>query len=886
MKLDGILQSMSGNEIAIIGMAGRFPGAPTIRELWDRLCDGHETIRHLSEEELRERGAGDDIIRHPHHVPAVASIDGMKHFDAEFFGINPHEARLMDPQQRLFLEGAWEALEDAGHVPDRFDGTIGVFAGSSLSTYLLKNIMSRPDILQSFDPVQIEIGNAPDSLTTRTSYKLNLRGPSHIVQSACSTSLVAVHAACQSLLSYECDMALAGGVSINLTHDTGYFYMEEGIVSPDGHCRPFDKDANGTVFGSGMGIVVLRRLEDALRSGDQILAVVKGSAVNNDGSLKVGYTAPSIDGQAEVIAEAIANAGIEADSITYVEAHGTGTSLGDPIEIAALTRAFRLSTDKNAFCRIGSIKSNLGHLAHAAGVTGLIKTVLALHHQKIPPSLHFREPNPQIDFANSPFVVNTRLVPWKSQHQERQDQPRRAGISSFGFGGTNAHVVLEEAPTLIADQHKRKDHLLILSAKSMDALKNASLRLADYLQRNAATNLTDIAYTLQVGRQAFRFRRVVLCRSAEEACSVLKDPNRTLPTKTRQETSLFFSMRSFVHPVVYYGHDLYETEEMFRHSFDQMSGLLRKYKGSDAKSLLYPAADNISDAARQLLLPANQAVVSFVFQYAMAHLLTHWGLSPHTLIGDEAGRLVSATLSGTLSPEEAASQYLRKTSASSTVNFVQQDSGKSEEGFVVDLWDGSLYEKHCGVSSEIHDSLVRNLLSTVGTLWSNGVSIAWDRLYEGERRQRVSLPTYPFERKKYWIEANTPTHGESSAKDRSIPEKVIYTREEIESILTDIWKDKIGLEHVGLHDHFFESGGDSFLAIQVVNECRRIFQIDLPVVHVYEKRTISELAAYIETLLVNEPSVLEPDRENILTEAGHVQRRKQLLLQQRSRGRR
>ena len=438
-------ETLLGTEIAVIGMAGRFPGALDLDAYWRNLRDGVESISFFSDAELAARGLDPQVLRDPSFVKAGAPIEQSDLFDAAFFGYSPKEAEMIDPQQRVFLEQAWAALEHAGYHADRYDGAIGVYAGSSLNTYLLVNLAGQPEVQRALDrrqvnkQMEISVENAGDFLTTRVSYKLNLRGPSHLVQCACSTALAAVHIACQGLLSDECDMALAGGVSINLNQHTGYFYQEGGIASPDGHCRAFDAAAGGTILGSGVGVVVLKRLEDALADGDTIYAIVKGSAINNDGALKASFTAPSVDGQAAVIAEALANAGVSADTIGYLEAHGTGTPLGDPIEIQALTKAFRATTARSGFCPIGSVKSNVGHLDAAGGIAGFLKAVLALHHRQIPPSLHFTQPNPQIDFPNSPFYVNTVLADWP----RASSHPRRAGVSSFGFGGTNVHVVLE-----------------------------------------------------------------------------------------------------------------------------------------------------------------------------------------------------------------------------------------------------------------------------------------------------------------------------------------------------------------------------------------------------------------------------------------------------------
>jgi acyl transferase domain-containing protein len=506
----------NGFDIAIIGMASRFPGAQTIEQFWQNLRDGVESITRFSDAELTAAGVAPAVLSDPNYVKAWSVLADAEWFDAAFFGVSPREAEIMDPQRRLFLECAWEALEDAGYEAEKYHGAIGVFGGASMNTYLLHNLQAHCDLLRSEAGLQMIIGNDKDYLTTQVSYKLNLKGPSVAVQTSCSTSLVAVHLACQSLLGGECHMALAGGVCIRVPQSTGYLYQEGHILSADGYCRAFDARAQGTVWGSGVAIIVLKPLQEALADGDRIHAVIKGTAINNDGASKIGYTAPSIDGQARLIASALAMAEIAPETVSYIEAHGTGTPLGDPIEIAGLTRAFRAHTDKQAFCAIGSVKTNIGHLGAAAGVAGLIKTALSLTHQELPPSLHFAQPNPRIDFAHSPFYVQTALSEWRVDKA-----PRRAGVSSFGMGGTNAHVVLEEAPPQEASGDSRPWQLLVLSARTRTALERATANLVARFKKTPDLNLADVAYTLQVGRKGFSHRRMLVCRNLDDAVTAL-----------------------------------------------------------------------------------------------------------------------------------------------------------------------------------------------------------------------------------------------------------------------------------------------------------------------------------------------------------------------------
>jgi len=639
---------LDGTEIAIIGMAGRFPGARNIQEFWRNLRDGVEGISFFSGPQLEQAGANPALIHEPNYVKAAALIEDAYGFDASFFGYNPREAELMDPQHRVLLETAWEALENAGYDCSTYKGSIGVFAGATINTYLLLNIASNPEITDALEDVQINMANGGDFLTTRISYKLNLRGPSHLVQSACSTSLVATHLACQSLLNDESDIALAGGVSINEKMRYGYRFFEGGMVSPDGHCRAFDAKAQGTIFGSGAGIIVLKRIEDALSDGDTIRALIKGSAINNDGSLKVGYTAPSVDGQAEVITEAMANAGVSPDTVTYIEAHGTGTPLGDPIEVQALTKAFRAETSRKSFCGLGSVKTNIGHLDAAAGVTGLIKTILALEHKQLPPSLHFENPNPQIDFENSPFYVVSNLKEWKSERG-----PRRAGVSAFGVGGTNAHIVVEEFVRPEPSGPSRSFQLIPLSARTSEALDKATENLAEYLRHNNDTNTGDVSYTLKVGRQAFNHRRAFVCEDAETALASLDSGQMLagISKATPQRVAFLFPGQGSQY--VNMGAELYKEEASFREDLSMCARLLKPHIGLNIQSVLYPGSDNAERAAALLNSTEVTQPALFAIEYALARLWMRWGVRPAAMIGHSIGEYTAACLAGVMTLEDA-----------------------------------------------------------------------------------------------------------------------------------------------------------------------------------------------------------------------------------------
>ncbi|MEG4809882.1 SDR family oxidoreductase [Microcoleus sp. F8-D3] len=636
------------NEIAIVGMAGRFPQAKNLDKFWQNLQNGVESISFFSDAELQN--IDKNLLNNPNYVKATAVLEDIESFDASFFGYSPREAEIMDPQSRIFLESAWEALENAGYNTDTYQGRIGIYAGASVNTYLLFNLFANPDLLATVGLDQIKFGNHQDLLTTRAAYKLNLQGSGITIQTACSTSLVAVHLACQSLLFGECDMVLAGGVSVSVPQKAGYLYQEGGILSPDGHCRAFDAQARGTVGGSGVGIVVLKRLKDALEDGDRIHATIIGSAINNDGSLKIGYTAPSVEGQAKVIAEAQAIAGIDPEAISYIEAHGTGTALGDPVEIAALTQAFSLRTNKKGFCAIGSVKTNIGHLGAAAGVAGLIKTVLALKHKLIPPSLHFKQPNPEIDFTNSPFYVNSSLSEWKA------DRSRLAGVSSFGIGGTNAHVILKEAPTVEVSEVSRPWQLLVLSAKTESALDAATANLTLYLKQEPDHNLADVAYTLQIGRRTFNHRRIAICQNLSGAVKTLEtlEPQQVL-THCQEpcNPAIAFMFPGQGSQYINMGRELYQTEPIFRQQVDQCSQLLKPHLNFDLRSLLYSSEAEAETAAEQLKQTYLAQPALFVIEYALAQLWMAWGLRPVAAIGHSIGEYVAACLAGVFSLEAA-----------------------------------------------------------------------------------------------------------------------------------------------------------------------------------------------------------------------------------------
>ena len=633
------------NAIAVIGMAGRFPGADSVSAFWDNLRHGEESVVTLSEEALTAAGVSSKTLADPAYVRRAALLDGIEEFDAEFFGMTPVAARMMDPQQRLFLQTAWHAFEDSGYDPTVYDGAIGVFGTSSASGYLLYNLMSHrdPKAIVGEGPttemINLSLQNDKDYLATHVSHQFNLRGPSLSVQTACSSSLVAVHLACQSLLSGECDMVLAGAASLRVPHDVGYWYESGSMVSALGHCRPFDAKADGTIFGSGVAAVVLKPLQAAIDDGDRIHAVIRGSAINNDGSVKMTYAAPNVAGQAEVIAEAHAVAGVDASTIGFVETHGTGTPLGDPIEIEALRQAFEVSTmDRTAPCVLGSVKSNIGHLEVASGITGLVKAILCLKHKAIPPTLHYTAPNPEMHLDRTPFVVQNRYAAWES------DAPRRAGVSSFGVGGTNVHVVVEEAPQPTAGAAPTGPQVLLLSSRTAESLQDARASLAAELSRDEDLQLPDVAFTL-TGRRADDVRMAAVVHDRADATAVLtaaEHDNLSIgqcPTgivSGADRVAFLFPGQGAQH--VGMARDLYDTESVFRETFDRCTAGFAEELGIDLSAEVF---DGATLESTDLAQPALFAV-----EYALAQLTMSYGVTPAALAGHSIGELVAATVAG------------------------------------------------------------------------------------------------------------------------------------------------------------------------------------------------------------------------------------------------
>ena len=637
-------------DVAIIGMSGKFPGAASVEELWKNLLAKKNSISTWTVDEL-DPSIPAELRNDPDYVKARGVIADADKFDHGFFGVNPKVAALMDPQQRVFLETAWAALEDAAYDPAQFAGLIGVYAGMGNNTYFTRNVIGHPELIEQVGDFAVMTANEKDYIATRLAFEFDLRGPALSIHTACSTSLVAIAQAFKALRDGECDMALAGGIALTVPFNSGIVYNEGGMYSPDGHTRTFDANGKGTSFSDGCGIIVLKRLDDAVRDKDHIYAVIKGAALNNDGSDKASFTAPSVRGQAEVIAMAQADAGVTPDQITYVEAHGTATPLGDPIEVEALTLAFG-GKEGDAHCALGSIKSNIGHLTAAAGAAGVIKTALALQQEKIPASIGFEKPNPAIDFANSPFRVAQDNLAWPRV----PGKPRIAGVSSFGVGGTNAHVILAEPPVTVASSASRSRQLFLLSAKSKTSLDAMTDNLRTWLEAHPEANLADAAYTLQVGRRQFKHRRLIVGGSHGELIeAIINKDNNLIGTRELHEAApgVVFMFPGQGSQYVNMGRDLCESEPVFKQHFDRCCELFTKEFGNDLKAIIFPKAGEEEKAAEQLKQTIYTQASLFTMHYSLAKLWMHWGITPDAMMGHSIGEFAAACLAGVFSLEDA-----------------------------------------------------------------------------------------------------------------------------------------------------------------------------------------------------------------------------------------
>ncbi|XNN69939.1 beta-ketoacyl synthase N-terminal-like domain-containing protein [Bacillus pumilus] len=852
--------SESGLEIAVVGLAGTFPGAPNVQAFWENVSQGKESVTFFTDEELKAAGVDETLLKRSDYVKAKPYLQHASSFDADFFGYSPREAAIMDPQIRLMHECTWHALEDAGYEPEQYEGLIGLYAGASSNLSWMGQHMS--SLAKNEDVFQIMHLNDP-SFASRIAYKLNLKGPSVSVQTACSTSLVAIHMACQGLIGGECDLALAGGVTLHQPQITGYQYQEGMIYSPDGHCRPFDEKAKGTVFGEGAGVVALKRLKDAIEDGDFIYAVVKGSATNNDGSNKVGYTAPSVSGQASVIESALEMAETEPETISYIEAHGTGTPVGDPIEIEALTRAFQ--TDQQGYCRIGSVKANIGHLDAASGVAGFIKTVMMLHHRQFAPMPHFDKPNHRISFDQTPFYVGTDKGEWKTSHL-----PRRAGVSAFGIGGANAHVILEEAKPRKANSKASSKELIVLSARSTHDLKNMTKNLKEYVSSHPDLSLGEAAYTLQSGRKAFKYRKAFVCSTWEELIEELQ----VLSEETAGRESLLYKrismkltgyhesgLRDYI--------KLYEKDPSFKIEVDRIISLVQTAVPIKKDELFHPNQSSQSEVA-MLIMTA-----------AFANMLRTLGIEPDRWIGEGSGVWTALYAAGGLELNDAASivyhlhdsetlnqrlaslpqrtlkqsVYLQQTgeelttfdpsSAKGLLNMNQPVKSPMMEqespALMIDLSmkQGIVVEKGAEETTEPLDG---DMLQIAGVLWEMGVGLALP-LTEEKNRQRIPLPGYPFHKTDFSAQTNTTAAIEPQKPQNE--QRVFATIASLQKDIHDIVQTHFGFDQMDDETPFFEFGATSLDISQLAAKISEYVDKQIDTVQLYRFATVASLAKYL-----------------------------------------
>jgi phthiocerol/phenolphthiocerol synthesis type-I polyketide synthase E len=960
----------TGLEIAVVGMAGRFPGSSTVDEFWAHVLAGEVGVRRFTDEELDAAGVSVERRAAAGFVPMGGALDGIEFFDAKLFGYSPRDAAVLDPQQRVFLECAWHALEHAGHL-GRGEG-VGVYASASIDTYLLRHLLNNPAVPGGLQPLDLLLANDKDTLASRVAYHLDLTGPAITVQTACSSSLVTIHVACQALLGRDCDVALAGGVSIRPPVHEGYQHTEGGILAADGRCLPFDVDAHGVVAGNGVAAVVLRRLEDAMADGDTIYAVVKGTAVNNDGADKVGFTAPSVNGQARVIRAAHEVSDVDSSTIGYVEAHGTATPLGDPIEVAALTQAF---VHPPRACALGSVKALIGHLDAAAGVAGFVKAALVVRDGVVPPSPYFTAPNPETGLADSPFFVNPAVQEWPGT------SPRRAGVSGFGMGGTNAHAVLEEPPSPEPMSPGRSRQLLVLSAAAEESLQESRRQLAEHLADTTASAagaahlagdiapLADVSHTLRTGRRHLRHRLAVVARDRAEASGLLAEGQVWTGSGDRRDVVFLFPGQGSQYAGM--AGQLDREEPVFRAALDECAALLP-----------FDLREVLADAERLTRTKYTQPAL-FAVEYSLAKLWEHWGVRPSAMLGHSVGEYVAACLAGVFSLEDAlklvtargalmdalpagamvsvplgadelglpedvslaasnapgmstvagtfeaierfeaqlgvTSRRLHTSHAfhSSMIDpmlaefaalvsqvelpapripFVSNVSGtwitadeatdpgywarharaavRFSEGLrtllaggpvnVLEVGPGNvlttLARQHELGGSQAFGSLrhpredkhdLETTLATLGRLWIAGVPVDLAALTADERRRRVPLPQYPFQRVRHWVDLPGTTAPQAA------PERVVAKAEVVVpgdlAVISGIWQELLGVDRIGPHDDYFELGGHSLLATQILARITAELGVVLPAGAIFEAPTPARLVALVEQLKEEQP---------------------------------
>jgi acyl transferase domain-containing protein/thioesterase domain-containing protein len=914
----------TGSEIAVIGLSCRFPGAGNSEEYWDNLVKGKETITFFTREELISAGRSPEVVNDPCYVRASGILDDevYQSFDDYFFQYTPKEVEMMDPQMRVYHECLYEAIEDAGYHPDTFNGAIGVYACGSpnLSWELMVAAREASNATRLFEADKLF---DKDYLSTRLSYKLNLKGPSIFLFTACSSSLTALHVACQGILSGDCDMATAGGVSIVFPHKTGYPYTKGMIASPDGHCRAFDEKAAGTVRGNGAGVVLLKLLEDAINDGDHIYAIIKGSAINNDGREKVGYAAPGIQGQMNVIQTALAIACIAPEAVTYIEAHGTGTKIGDPAEIEALTKAF--NTQKREYCKIGSVKTNIGHLDTAAGIAGFIKTVLMLHHKKIVPSLHFTKANPAIKFSESPFTVSTIYEDWESP-----GYPRTAGVSSFGIGGTNVHCILQEAPDTGKSREEKAYNIIPLSARTKTSLQRHIQNFRHFLQHNDE-NITDIAFTLQTGRKSYEYRKAYIVQPGNTLPEQITDA--LFPGNTQKE-SIPGRPVLFLFPGVLQSStdilDIVRNTDCIERECEQCMNQLRRITGSGAEDFPHPGEENRVTSLEWLYQNNLDDMLLFIYEYTLARVYMQSGIAPYALYGTGVGEITAACISGMVSLNDALELLVKKSRLSyndsplfsrqpctPTIPWISGQTGtwiKEKDISSPSYWENCFHFStgtYNGLEeiAALKDAILLETRSphtlipllkqnpdvkinpviidpvsdtysfhtSLAQLWEVGCDIDFSLLYLDKQRKRVSLPAYPFDRKRFWRLAEESgqerkNHEEKKSRHRKKGEKETATspagkniteqlntmnereaKEYVENKIITFWKEILGYNEVGSEDNFFESGGDSIKAMTLLSDIEKYFSLEFPLHELIENPHISSIAAYIIQTLKGNP---------------------------------
>ncbi|WP_260985208.1 type I polyketide synthase [Bacillus pumilus] len=852
--------SESGLEIAVVGLAGTFPGAPNVQAFWENVSQGKESVTFFTDEELKAAGVDETLLKRSDYVKAKPYLKHASSFDADFFGYSPREASIMDPQIRLMHECTWHALEDAGYEPEQYEGLIGLYAGASSNLSWMGQHMS--SLAKNEDVFQIMHLNDP-SFASRIAYKLNLKGPSVSVQTACSTSLVAIHMACQGLIGGECDLALAGGVTLHQPQITGYQYQEGMIYSPDGHCRPFDEKAKGTVFGEGAGVVALKRLKDAIEDGDFIYAVVKGSATNNDGSNKVGYTAPSVSGQASVIESALEMAETEPETISYIEAHGTGTPVGDPIEIEALTRAFQ--TDQQGYCRIGSVKANIGHLDAASGVAGFIKTVMMLHHRQFAPMPHFEKPNHRISFDQTPFYVGTDKEEWKTSQL-----PRRAGVSAFGIGGANAHVILEEAQPRKSNSEASSKELIVLSARSTHDLKNMAKNLKEYVASHPNLSLGEAAYTLQSGRKAFKYRKAFVCSTQEELLAELQMLNEeTAGRESHLYKRINMKLTGYHESGLRDYIELYEKDPSFKIEVDRIISLVQTAVPIKKDELFHSKQSRQSELAMLIMTSA------------FANIVRSLGIEPDGWIGEGSGVWTALYAAGGLELNNAASivyhlhdnETVHQKLASLSQRTLQQPVYLQQTGEELTTFEPSSAKGLLNINQSVKTPMMEqespvliinlstkqgivvekgaekttipldgNMLQIAGVLWEMGVGLALP-LTEEKNRQRIPLPGYPFHKIDFSAHTNTTAAFEPQKQQNE--QRVFASLASLQKDIHDIVQTHFGFDQMDDETPFFEFGATSLDISQLAAKISEHVDKQIDTVQLYRFATVASLAEYL-----------------------------------------